>query len=206
MRKIAESTVRRLSAYLRYLEAFERQGQGTVSSAALADRGGTTSAQVRKDLSLFGSFGKRGTGYPVPELASRLRAILGLTRRYRLVLIGVGKLGGALVQYGGFRERGFDIVAIFDNDPDKVGRECDGLVTRDVRHLEKDLGRSGADIGIIVTPGEPAQALADRLVACGVRAILNFAPAQLTVPEHVALKNVNVALDLEALTFALANR
>src|SRR6187549_526013 len=136
MRKVAESTVRRLSLYLRFLEEFEGQGIGTVSSGALASRGGTTSAQVRKDLSFFGSFGKRGLGYPVPELADRLREILGLKRRYRVALIGAGKIGSALVQYRGFRTRGFDIVALFDSDPSKVGRTYDGLVVRDVVELD----------------------------------------------------------------------
>ena len=117
MRKVAESTVRRLSLYLRFLEEFEEQGIETVSSGALASRGGTTSAQVRKDLSFFGSFGKRGLGYPVPELADQMRGILGLKRRYRVGMIGAGKIGSALVQYRGFKQRGFDIVAIFDSDP-----------------------------------------------------------------------------------------
>ena len=121
MRKVADSTVRRLSLYLRFLDDFEGQGVETVSSEALAQRGGTTSAQVRKDLSFFGSFGKRGLGYYVPELAQRLRQILGLGRRYRVAMIGAGKIGSALVQYRGFTQRGFDIVAIFDNDPSKIG-------------------------------------------------------------------------------------
>ncbi|HVK00783.1 MAG TPA: redox-sensing transcriptional repressor Rex, partial [Gemmatimonadales bacterium] len=116
MPKVAESTVRRLSLYLRFLEEFEGQGIATVSSGALASRGGTTSAQVRKDLSFFGSFGKRGLGYPVPDLADQLREILGLKRRYRVGMIGAGKIGSALVQYRGFRQRGFDIIAIFDSD------------------------------------------------------------------------------------------
>ena len=139
MRKIAESTVRRLSLYLRFLEEFEDQGAETVSSDALATRGGTTSAQVRKDLSFFGSFGKRGLGYQVPALISQIREILGLNRRYRVIVIGAGKIGSALVQYGGFRARGFDLVAIYDNDPKKIGKQWDALVVRDVAHLEKDL-------------------------------------------------------------------
>ena len=120
-RKIADSTVRRLAIYLRFLEEFEHQGAGTVSSEALAGRAGTTSAQVRKDLSFFGSFGKRGLGYGVPALAGQLRTILGLTRRYRVVLVGAGRLAGALVQYAEFRARGFDIVAVLDNDREKIG-------------------------------------------------------------------------------------
>lgn len=206
MRKIADSTVRRLSLYLRYLEEFETEGQATVSSEALATRGGTTSAQVRKDLSFFGSFGKRGLGYPVAELSERLRRILGLHRRYRVVVIGAGKIGSALVQYRGFRQRGFDIVGLFDSDAAKVGRAYDGLTVRDVRELDAVLAADQPDIGIIVVPGDQAQGVADRLVAGGVKAVLNFAPAPLHVPETVALKNVNLALELEALSFALASK
>lgn len=205
MRRIAESTVRRLSLYLGFLEEFETEGTDTVSSEALALRGGTTSAQVRKDLSHFGSFGKRGLGYGVPQLAGRLRSILGLDRRYRMVVIGAGKLSGALVKHRGFRERGFDVVAIFDNDPAKIGRALDGLNVLDVRQLEDLLAETPADIGVIVTPADPAQGLADRLVASRVKAILNFAPAQLSVPDDVALRNVNLSLELEALAFTLAD-
>jgi redox-sensing transcriptional repressor len=206
VRKIAESTVRRLSLYLRFLEEFEEQGASTVSSAALAGRGGTTSAQVRKDLSFFGSFGKRGLGYEVPTLKTQLREILGLGRRYRVVVVGAGKIGRALVQYGGFQARGFDLVAIYDNDPKKVGKTWNGLTVRDVTQLEKDLKQEHADIAAIVTPGDAAQAVADRLVNYGVNAILNFAPVQLQVPESVAVKTVNLVLELEALSYVLANR
>lgn len=206
MRKIADSTVRRLSLYLRYLEEFETEGQATVSSEALATRGGTTSAQVRKDLSFFGSFGKRGLGYPVAELGTRLRQILGLSRRYRLVVVGAGKIGSALVQYRGFRQRGFDIVALFDTDPGKIGKVYDGVEVRSSDEMDSVLASERPDIGVIVVPGDQAQSVADRLVQGGIKAILNFAPAPLQVPEEVSLKNVNLALELEALSFALANQ
>jgi len=206
MRKIADSTIRRLSLYLRFLEEFEEQGTETVSSEALAARGGTTSAQVRKDLSFFGSFGKRGLGYSVPELAARIRDILGLQRTYRVVLVGAGRIGSALAQYPGFRQRGFNVTAIYDTDPKKVGGKWNGLVVRDVGHLEADLKRDPSDIAIVVTPAESAQDVADRLVQAGVKAILNFAPVQLAVPRDVIVKSVNMALELETLSFALANR
>ena len=206
MRKIAESTVRRLSLYLRFLEEFEAQGGRTMSSEALASRGGTTSAQVRKDLSFFGSFGKRGLGYGVHELRVKLREILGLDRRYRVVVVGAGKIGTALVQYRGFRERGFDLVALYDVDPAKIGRKWNGLSVRDAAHLERELRHERADIAAVVTPAEAAQAVTDRLVACGVTAILNFAPVQLRVPERVVVKTVNLVLELEALSYLLANR
>lgn len=205
MPKIAESTVRRLSLYLRFLEEFEAQGIGTVSSEALAQRGGTTSAQVRKDLSFFGSFGKRGLGYSVPELTARLRDILGLRRDYRVAVIGAGKIGSALVQYRGFAERGFHVRLVYDTNPARVGTGWNGLTVRHVRDLERDLARTPVDIAILATPGAAAQELADRLVRAGVRAILNFAPVQLSVPDDVAVKSVNMALELEALSYALRN-
>jgi len=206
MRKIAESTVRRLSLYLRFLEDFGEQGAETVSSEALAARGGTTSAQVRKDLSFFGSFGKRGLGYRVRELTAELREILGLERRYRLVVVGAGKIGSALVQFGGFRKRGFDVVGICDRDPAKIGTRWNGLTIRDAANLTEDLRELQADVVVLATPAEAAQGVADRVVAGGVRAILNFAPVSLSVPEDVAVKTVNLAMELEALSYALTHR
>jgi redox-sensing transcriptional repressor len=206
MRKIAESTVRRLSLYLRFLEDFEGQGMETVSSEALATRGGTTSAQVRKDLSFFGSFGKRGLGYSVPELVLKLRDILGLGRPYRLVMLGAGKIGSALVHYQGFGQRGFEIVSIFDRDPAKIGRRWNGLSVRDIATLEEELAKDPVDIAVLAVPAESAQSLADRLIASGVKAILNFAPVPLSAPDEVAIKTVNLALELETLSYALANR
>jgi redox-sensing transcriptional repressor len=206
MRKIADSTVRRLSLYLRFLEHSENQGLTTISSADLARRGATTSAQVRKDLSFFGSFGKRGLGYPVGELAAKLRDILGLGRSYRVVLVGAGRIGGALVSYAGFRQRGFNVAAIYDIDPKKIGSRWNGLTVRDVSHLEGDLKKEPGDIAVVVTPAEAAQEVTDRLVRAGIKAILNFAPIQLTVPNDVVVKSVNMALELETLSFALANR
>jgi redox-sensing transcriptional repressor len=206
MPRVAESTIRRLSLYLRLLEEFAAQGIETVSSEALAARGGTTSAQVRKDLSFFGSFGKRGLGYAVPELMDRLRDILGLKRRYRVAMVGAGKIGSALLQYHGFRQRGFDIAAIFDVDPAKIGTRWNGLTVQDVATMEDVLGATPMDMAVLVTPADPAQPLADRLVKLGVTAILNFAPVQIVVPEHVVVKNVNLALELETLSYALHNR
>ncbi len=206
MRKIAQSTVRRLSLYLRFLEEFDAQGIETVSSKALAARGGTTSAQVRKDLSFFGSFGKRGRGYSLPELVGRLRDILGLKREYRVVVVGAGKIGSALVQYHGFGQRGFHIAAVYDADPQKIGVEWNRLVVRDVSHLERDLGREPVDIAILSTPAAAAPGVSERLVRAGVRAILNFASVQLDLPPDVVVKNVNMALELEELSYALRNR
>src|SRR5213592_349068 len=157
-------------------------------------------------LEQFDALGKRGLGYSVPELTARLRDILGLKRTYRVVLVGAGRIGGALVQYPGFRQRGFHVAAIYDKDPRKVGSRWNGLVVRDVRHIATDLKKEAADIAIVVTPAEAAQEVADQLVQAGVKAILNFAPVQLVVPADVAVKSVNMALELETLSFALANR
>lgn len=205
-RKIADSTVRRLAIYLRFLEEFEQQGADTLSSGALATRAGTTSAQVRKDLSFFGSFGKRGLGYDVHALAGELREILGLNRRYRVVLVGAGRLASALVQYSGFHARGFDIVAVLEKDPAKIGERWGEVHVQDVARLEKVVREESVDLAVLVTPADPAQALVDRLVAAGVTAILNFAPLQLHVPEGVEVKNVNLAVELETLSYAIAHR
>ena len=206
MKRIADSTVRRLSIYLRFLEEFEERGLATVSSDALARRGGTTSAQVRKDLSFFGSFGKRGLGYSVPELATALREILGLGKEWRVVIIGAGKIGAALAQYRGFRQRGFQIVAAYDTNADKIGRELEGILVRDMNQLEADVAREQPDIAVLAIPGEFAQAALDRVVRAGVHAVLNFAPIQLNAPADVTVKTVNMAMELEGLTFALTNR
>ena len=205
MKRISDSAVRRLSIYLRFLEEFESRGLTTVSSDELAKRGGTTSAQVRKDLSFFGSFGKRGLGYSVPELLSRLREIMGLGREWRVYIIGAGKIGAALAQYRGFRQRGFNVVALYDNSPALIGTTRDGLMVRDVAHLERDAARERPHIAVLTIPADEAQRVVDRLLAVGVRGILNFAPAQLHVPPDVSLKNVNMAMELESLSYSLTN-
>ena len=206
MKRIADSTVRRLSAYLRFLEDFEGRGLATISSDELARRGGTTSAQVRKDLSFFGSFGKRGLGYSVPELAGRLREILGLGRQWKIVIIGAGKIGAALAAYRGFSQRGFRILAAYDANPAKVGEQLEGIPVRDIAQLEKDVRRDPPDIAIVTVPAESAQGVVDRVVRTGIKAILNFAPMQLQVPADVTVKTVNMAMELEGLSFALTNR
>lgn len=206
MKRIAESTVRRLSLYLRYLEEFEGRGLATISSDELAARGGTTSAQVRKDLSFFGSFGKRGLGYSVPELSGRLREILGLGKEWRVIIVGAGKIGGALAHYRGFRQRGFLVTAVYDADAAKVGSRFESFTVRDMARLQEDIRREPVDIAVISVPAEVAQRVVDDVVRAGIRAILNFAPVQLHVPDDVSVKTVNMAMELEGLSFALTNR
>ena len=206
VKRIAESTVRRLSIYLRFLEEFEERGLSTVSSEELARRGGTTSAQVRKDLSFFGSFGKRGLGYSVPELSSALRDILGLGREWRVVIVGAGKIGAALAQYRGFRQRGYTIFAVYDSNPEKIGRSLEGIEIRDIARFETDVAAERPEIAVIAIPGEGAQEVLDRIVRAGIKAVLNFAPVQLHAPPDVTVKSVNMAMELEGLSFALTNR
>ncbi|MEO5511578.1 MAG: redox-sensing transcriptional repressor Rex [Longimicrobiales bacterium] len=204
MKKVPESTVGRLSLYLRLLREQSERGVITLSSEELAERAGTTAAQVRKDLSFFGTFGKRGLGYAVPELVQSLRTILGLERSWRVALVGAGKIGTALLGYQDLRKQGFVIEAVFDSDPAKVGRRWNNLVIRADNELESVL-EGGIDIVIVAVPAEAAQSIVDRVTRAGVRAVLNFAPTRLTVPEDVTLKTVNMAAELEGLSYALAN-
>lgn len=205
MKRIAESTVRRLSLYLSFLEEKDQEGVTTISSDDLAKLGGTTSAQVRKDLSFFGSFGKRGLGYSVKELAASLRQILGLSKEWRVCIIGAGKVGLALAQYKGFRERGFSVTAVYDTSPDKIGKPWDSQKIRDMADLKRDNADAPFDIAVLTVPADAAQQVADLVTGSGIKAILNFAPAQLIVPNEVIVREVNMAMELEGLSFALTN-
>jgi redox-sensing transcriptional repressor len=204
-RRISESTVRRLSVYLRFLRELTRQGRELVSSRQLARGCGTTPAQVRKDLSLFGSFGKRGRGYTVDELRRTLEGILGLGRRWRVALVGVGKIGSALLGYQDFARRGFDIAAAFDSDPAKAGQVVSGVRVYSAERLTEVVRMQHIELGIIATPPESAQTVADELVGAGVGAILNFAPVEIDVPDSVTVRTMDVALELEGLSFVLTS-
>lgn len=203
--KISESAVRRLSVYLRLLRTLEQEGEELVSSRELARRSGATSAQVRKDFSLFGSFGKRGQGYDVRELTVRLEEIFGLRRRWSVCLVGVGKIGAALLGYGDLSERGFDVVAGFDVSEEKIGSRVHGVPVFALEELERIVRTRQVEIGIIATPPEAAQEAADRLSAAGVSGVLNFAPVEVTVPRDVALRTMDVVLELEALCYLLTS-
>jgi redox-sensing transcriptional repressor len=206
VKRVADSTVRRLSLYLSFLEELKESGEPTVSSDVLARLGGTTSAQVRKDLSFFGSFGKRGLGYSVPELTESLRDILGLRREWKVCIIGAGKIGVALAQYPGFSAKGFTVVAAYDADPKKIGSRWDGLIVRDIAGFPADAAREQFDIGVIAVPADAAQDVAEVLVAAGIKALMNFAPVQITVPADVVVRTVNMALEFEGLSYALVHR
>lgn len=201
--RIPESTVRRLSHYLRALEDLKQEGGGTVSSEELAERGHTTAAQVRKDLSHFGSFGKRGLGYRVDALHARLREILGVDRVWRVGLVGAGRIGSALFEYPDFKARGYEVRAIFDVDPAKIGQTWGAVRIRSVDELEREITALDLDLVILAVPAAAVQDVAERSVAAGVRGILNFAPTRVRVPAHVAVEDVNLVMELEALSFAI---
>ncbi len=195
--------MRRLSHYLRALEGFDRNGGGTVSSEELASKGHTTAAQVRKDLSHFGSFGKRGLGYGVSELVDRLRAILGVDRAWRVVLVGAGRIGSALFEYPDFKARGYDCVAVLDSDPHKIGAKWGNTTIRDTAELEAVVVREQIDLVVLAVPAVAAQEVTDRAVRAGIKGILNFAPVRLKVPAQVPVEDVNLVMELEALSFRI---
>lgn len=197
-------TIHRLSVYTRCLLQLEEDGVKTVSSQEMADRFNLNSAQVRKDLAYFGEFGVRGIGYYVAGLKGELQRILGLDRRWPVVLVGFGNLGSALFHYKGFGRQGFHIAAIVDDDPAKVAREVDSVPVVASRDLARETKARGIQIAIVAVPAESAQAVTDQLVGAGIRAILNFAPARLKVPREVRLQNVDLSIELETLSFYLA--
>jgi redox-sensing transcriptional repressor len=203
MDRASASTVTRLSSYYRLLGEFEREKIETISSERLADRGGVTSAQVRKDLSFFGNFGRRGLGYNVRQLRAEIGAILGLTRRWSVALVGAGNLGQALFAYKEFQKQGFFIDHVFDADPAKVGLEWNGVQISHLAELPRVAADRGIDIAIIAVPVQSAQAVVDVVIQAGVRAILNFAPGKLTIPTGVALRNVDLSIAMESLSYAL---
>ncbi len=204
-KKISESTIHRLSVYYRALVALENENYKTISSKELARREKLTPAQVRKDLSFFGSFGTRGLGYPVTELRMRIGDILGLSRLWDVALVGVGNIGSALVSYKEFAKQGFNIKLIFDNDQRKIGSNHKGIKVSDMKDLKKLVSQEKIDMAIIAVPVHAAQAVADELVEAGIKAILNFAPINLRLPDHVILRNQNMCIELEHLSFALSN-
>ena len=199
--KIPEATVSRLSVYSRYLTEVEKQEIASISSGEIAEGVGGTPAQVRKDLAYFGEFGTRGVGYNVKQLNQEIMNILGLTKRWNMILIGAGNLGSALSQYRGFRERGFQIMGVFDNDLNKVGLKLNGLPIYAVSQMAGFIEKNDVAIGIIAVPAEYAQDIADILVETDIRGILNFAPVVLTIPEEVEIRNVDLTVNLEVLTY-----
>jgi redox-sensing transcriptional repressor len=203
--QVSELTASRLSVYLRCLNTLDGAGVKTISSKALAEQFHLNAAQIRKDLAYFGEFGVRGVGYYVKELRRHLRAILGLDRTVRVAILGAGNLGLALADYPGFRQEGFAIVALFDTERTKIGRRSKGGVRiSDISEFRKIVKRDTIDIAVVAVPAESAQTVVNTAVQAGVRAILNFSPGSLKVPPKVKLKNVDLTVSLESLSFFLA--
>jgi redox-sensing transcriptional repressor len=201
--EIPAVVIDRLPVYYRLLSRLHAEGVGVVSSLELGDALGVTPAQIRKDLSYFGRFGKQGRGYSVARLTEELRQILGLDRRWQVVLVGVGRLGTAIASYRGFEPQGFDIVAIYDANPEAVGSRLGQLTVRSVEGLEADLRAQPVDVGIVAVPAQAAQAVINTLVRGGVRAILNYAPIAAQVPPFVEVRQIDPVLALQGMTYHL---
>ena len=202
---ISELTTNRLSLYLRFLNELQGRGVMTVSSKVLAEQFGLNAALIRKDLAHFGDLGVRGVGYVVEDLRRELRLILGLGRELKVAIMGAGNLGLALADYPGFRQDGFQIVALFDNLREKVGGESRrGVAIYDIRDLKRIVTRAGITIAVIAVPAASAQDVVNTVVQAGIKAVLNFSPGALRVPEAVKLKSVDLTVSLESLSFFLA--
>jgi redox-sensing transcriptional repressor len=200
-RKIPEATVARLPLYLRSLLEGQHAGLTTISSERLAELAGVNAAKVRKDLSYLGSYGTRGVGYDVEYLLFQMSRELGLTQDWPVVIVGLGNLGQALANYGGFGDRGFPVSALCDSDPNVIGTEVHGVVVRSIEELPSIVRDQSVAIGIIATPAAAAQDVADLLAAAGVPSILNFAPTVISVPDGVSLRKVDLAVELQILSF-----
>lgn len=204
--RVPEATVTRLSVYSRYLERLDRNGVTTVSSGEIAEGVGVSPAQVRKDLAYFGEFGTRGVGYNVKDLMRYTLKILGLDQNWNLILVGAGNLGYALCTYNGFNDRGFNIVGVFDDDLTKIGKRINELEVLPLEDMAKVIQEQNVRIGIIAVPPKGAQDVANILVKNGIQAILNFATVAINVPDYVEIRNVDLSVKLEILTFNLGFR
>lgn len=200
-----KAVVGRVSLYLRQLETFQRQGYTTVSSSQLGSALAINNAQVRKDLAFFGQFGYPGIGYRIEELSAALRHILGIDRDWPLALVGLGNLGRALLGYRGFRSRGFHLVALFDNDPKKIGQVHDGMTVEPIEAMRVTLAARGVSLAVLSVPAEAAQRVADIMIDCGILGILNFAPVPLVVPPSVNVVGVDLSVQLEHLAYKVQN-
>jgi len=206
-KNIPSVTINRLSIYHRCLEKIletEKEEEfKIISSFRMAEMTGINSAQIRKDLAYFGEFGKRGIGYPVIDLGKELKKILGLDKKWSVIIAGAGNLGKALVNYKGFQKRGFIIKGIFDNNPSKIGKKLDHIFIYDIKEIEKFIQAENINIGILVVPADSAQEVADKMVAGGIKAILNFAPVHFVLPPEIKVHNVDLSIEFEGLTYYL---
>lgn len=203
---VPKAVVNRLSLYLRAIQYLMADGQDTVSSIQLGTRLGLTDAQVRKDLAFFGQFGYPGIGYRCDELVGQIKRIVGTDRTWNVCLVGLGNLGSALISHRGFAQQGFSIAAVFEVEPEKIGQTVEGVTVHDFDELATVVAEKEIKLGIIAVPAKAAQNVTDALVAAGVEGILNFAPVTICVPENVSKVAVDLAIELEKLTFAVVNR
>lgn len=200
---VPDIVIRRLPIYLRALDLMAQEGQEITSSQELGEKLGISSAQIRKDLSHFGEFGKQGTGYDVAYLRDQLQRILQVDQQWPIMVVGAGDLGSALANYGGFADRGFRVAAIFDNSPDKIGRHLGRLVVEDQTRMAERIAALGIQVAIIAVPAAVAQEVASRLIEAGVRAILNYAPITLNVPSDVHIEYIDPVIGLQSMTYYL---
>lgn len=203
VKNIPDIVVARLPLYLRSIEQMLGEGLLLTSSKELGDRLGISPAQIRKDLSQFGEFGKQGTGYSIEFLISQIRQILKVDRIWEVAVIGAGDIGSAVARYQGFQDRGFKVVMVFDNDLAKVGTRVDEFIVQDAANLEEVIKKAGIKIAMLAVPGLAAQSITDRLVAAGVEAILNYAPVSLKVPPGVCVQNTDPVTHLQRMTYYL---
>ncbi len=207
-KNIPSVTINRLSIYHRCLEKIlETQNEEDlkiVPSFKIEEMTGINSAQIRKDLAYFGEFGKRGLGYPLIDLSRELKKILGLDKKWSVIIAGAGNLGKALVKYKGFQKKGFTIKGIFDNNPSKIGKKLGHIFIYDIKEIEKIIQAENINIGILVIPADSAQEVADKMVAGGIKAILNFAPVRIFLPPEIKIHNVDLSIEFEGLTYYLS--
>ena len=203
---IPHDTIRRLALYLRSLRYLAKRDIEVISSERMTEHINTSPAQVRKDLSYFGEFGVPGVGYQVKKLIAEIESILGLKKKQEVVLVGMGKLGSALLAYPGFKKFGFRISVLFDNNPEKIGKKISGLKIENVVRMKEMLKKKGIKIAVITVPAANAQEVADKLVAAGIKVILNFAPRYLNIPKGIVINTIDMAIELECLTYYLTHK
>jgi redox-sensing transcriptional repressor len=201
--KIPDIIIGRLPIYLRALQRMSIQGLQTTSSQELGDYVGISAAQIRKDISQFGEFGKQGTGYSIAFLADKLKEILKVNRMWDVAIVGIGDMGHALARYGGFAERGFRVTLLLDSDPSKIGQTVGGFTIEDASRLVERIRACKINVAMLAVPASAAQGVADQLVQAGVKAILNYAPTALSVPPHVHVQHIDPSTHLQRMTFYL---
>ncbi|TAK12647.1 MAG: redox-sensing transcriptional repressor Rex [Anaerolineae bacterium] len=202
-KNIPDIVIGRLPVYLRSLQRMAQEGRQVTSSQELGERLGISAAQIRKDLSQFGEFGKQGTGYNIEFLSKKISDILNVDRVWEVAIVGAGDIGSALARYNGFNQRGFHTRLIFDNDPKKIGMKIDDFTVMDAASMESELKRAGVQVVMLAVPAGHAQGVADRLVSAGVKAILNYAPVSLNVPADVRVQHIDPVVHLQRMTYYL---